>query len=153
MISCFEGVQGDWGASGRWGSQPCPVQFSHSVVSDSANPWIAALQASLSITNSQSLLKLMSIPSVMPSNHLILCHPLQFSPASGSFPMSQFFASGGQSIGVSASASILPMSIWVWFPFRLSEPFPSACLFWSICTCHCLQTSSYPGRLVSSLSR
>ena len=45
-------------------------------MSDSATPWTAAHQASLSITNSQSLLKLMSIESVMPSNHLILCHPL-----------------------------------------------------------------------------
>ena len=51
-------------------------QFSRSVVSNSANPWTAARQASLSITNSQSLLKLMSIESVMPSNHLILCRPL-----------------------------------------------------------------------------
>ena len=59
-----------------------------------ATPWTAACQASLSITNSQSLLKLMSIESVMPSNHLILCHPLlPPSPflSSGSFPMSQFF--------------------------------------------------------------
>ena len=54
-------------------------QFSHSVVSDSATPWTAARQASLSITNSQSLLKLMSIESVMTSSHLILCRP--FSPA------------------------------------------------------------------------
>ena len=52
------------------------VQFSRSVMSDSATPWTAARQASLSITNSQSLFKLMSIESVMPSNHLILCHPL-----------------------------------------------------------------------------
>ena len=52
------------------------VQFIHSVVSNSATLWTAACQASLSITNSQSLLKLMSIESVMPSNHLILCHPL-----------------------------------------------------------------------------
>ena len=52
------------------------VQFSHSVVSDSVTPWIAAHQASLSITNSQSLLKLRSIESVMPCSHLILCHPL-----------------------------------------------------------------------------
>ena len=51
-------------------------QFSRSVVSNSATPWTAACQASLSITNSQSLLKLMSIESVMPSNHLILCRPL-----------------------------------------------------------------------------
>ena len=52
------------------------VQFSRSVVSDSVTPWTAVHQASLSITNSRSLLRLMSIESVMPSNHLILCHPL-----------------------------------------------------------------------------
>ena len=52
------------------------VQFSHSVVSDFVTPWTAACQAFLSITNSRSLLKLMSIASVMPSNHLIICHPL-----------------------------------------------------------------------------
>ena len=49
-------------------------------MSDSATPWTAACQALLSITNSQSLLKLMSFESVMPSNHLILCHPLLFPP-------------------------------------------------------------------------
>ena len=150
-----------------------------------STPWTAARQASLSIANSQSLLKLMSIESVMPSIHLILCCPLllppsifpsissvQFSrsvvsdslqphepqharppcpsptpgvhtnpcplsrwchptisfsvvpfsscpqsfPASGSFQMSQLFALGGQSIGVSASASVLPMTIQDWFP-------------------------------------
>ena len=85
-----------------------------------ASPWTAARQASLSITNSRSLLKLMSTESVMPSNHLILCHPLlllpQSFPASGSFPMSQLFASGGQSIGVSALASVLPMNIQDWSP-------------------------------------
>ena len=78
-------------------------------------PWIAAHHASLSITNSQSSLKLMSIKSVMPSSHLILCRPLLLLPpalpASGSFPMSQLFKWGGQSIGVSASASMLPMNI------------------------------------------
>ena len=52
------------------------VQFSCSVMSDSGTPWTAAREASLSITNSWSLLKLMSMESVMPSNHLILCHPL-----------------------------------------------------------------------------
>ena len=71
-------------------------------------------QASLSITNSWSLLRLMSIELVMPSNHLILCRSfsscLQSFPASGSFPTSQYFASGGQSIGVSASTSVLPMN-------------------------------------------
>ena len=79
-----------------------------------ATPWTTARQASLSITNSRSLPKLMSVESVMPSNHLILCHPfsscLQSFPASGSFPMSQFFTSGGQSIGGSASASVLPVN-------------------------------------------
>ena len=79
-----------------------------------ATPWIAAHQASLSITNPQSSLKIMSIESVMPSSHLILCCPLrllpQSFPASESFPMSQFFAWGGQSIGVSALASVLPMN-------------------------------------------
>ena len=52
------------------------IQFSRSIVSDSATPWIAAHQASLSITNSRSSPRLMSIESVMPSSHLILCHPL-----------------------------------------------------------------------------
>ena len=56
------------------------VQFSSSVVSDSATPWIAARQDSLSITNSRSSLRLMSIKSVMPSSHLILCHPLLLLP-------------------------------------------------------------------------
>ena len=55
-------------------------QFSHSIVSDSATPWIAARQASLSITNSWSSPKLMSIQSVMPSSHLILCCPLLLLP-------------------------------------------------------------------------
>ena len=56
-------------------------QFSRSVMSNSATPWKAACQASLSIPNSWSLLKLMSIESVMPSNHLILCRPLLFLPS------------------------------------------------------------------------
>ena len=83
-------------------------------------PWTAARQASLSFTISWSLLKFMSIESVMPSNHLGLCQPLlllpSIFPASGSFLMSQVFTSGGQSIGVSASASVLPVSIQDWFP-------------------------------------
>ena len=101
------------------------VQFSPSVVSDSLwPPWTAASQSSMSITNSQSLLKLMS-ELVTPSNHLILYRHLllliQYFPASGSFPMSQFFASCGQSIGVSASASVLPMNNQGWFPLRLTD--------------------------------
>ena len=83
-------------------------------------PWAAPRLSSLSITNSRSLLKPISIESVMPSNHLILCCPLlllpQSFPASGSFQMSQFFASGGQSIGISASTSVLPMNTQDWFP-------------------------------------
>ena len=74
-----------------------------------ATPWTAARQASLSITNSQSLLRLMAIELVMPSHHLILCR-LQSFPASGFFPVSQLFTSGGQSIGASASASALPVN-------------------------------------------
>ena len=72
------------------------------------------------ITNSQSPFKFMSIESVMPSNHIILCHPLlllpsifpspQSFPASGASQMNQLFASGGQSIGVSASTSVLSMN-------------------------------------------
>ena len=58
----------------------CIVQLSCSVMWDSATPWAAAHQASLSITNSRSLLKLMSIESVMPSNHFILCCPLFLPP-------------------------------------------------------------------------
>ena len=75
----------------------------------------AARQASLSFTISQTLLKLMSIELVMPSNHLILCRPLLFLhsifPSIRVFSNSQLFASGGQSIGASASASILPINI------------------------------------------
>ena len=66
-----------------------------------ATPWTAARQASLSITNSRSLLKLMSIGLVMPSNHLILCYPLLLLPlifpSISLFSMSQFFASSGPS--------------------------------------------------------
>ena len=66
-------------------------QFTHSVMSDSATPWTAARQASLSITNSRNLLKLMSIVSVMPFNHLILCHPLLLLPSI--FPSIRVFSS------------------------------------------------------------
>ena len=99
------------------------VQFSHTVVSDSlqphgrqhARPPCPSLTPRL-YSNSCPL-----IESVMPSNHLILCCPLllhlQPFPASGSFPMSQYFTSViSQSIGVSASASVLPMNIQDWFP-------------------------------------
>jgi len=81
-------------------------------------------QASLSFTISWSLLKLMSIESVMPSDHLVLCRPLllllSIFPSIRVFLMSQLFASGGQSIGASASASVLPMNIQGLFPLGLS---------------------------------
>ena len=99
--------------------------FSRSVMSHSLRPpWTAACQASLSFSITQSLLRLISIKSVMPSNHLVFCHPLlllrQSFPASRSFLMSQLFPSGGQSTGVSASASVLPMNIQGWFPLGLT---------------------------------
>ena len=102
----------------------CVYQFSSvqslSRVQLSATPWIAACQPSLSITNSQSLPKPMSIESVMPSSHLILCRPLLFLPSIFPrirvFPMSQLFARGGQSIAVSASTSVLPMNNQDWSP-------------------------------------
>ena len=98
------------------------VQFSPSVVSLFAAPWTAAHQVSLSITNSCSFLRPMPIESAMPSNRLILCCPLLLLPssfpASGSFPVSQLFASGGQSIG--ALASVLPMNIQDWFPLEMT---------------------------------
>ena len=83
--------------------------------------WTAARQISLSFTISQSLLKLMSIESVIPSNPISSSVTLfsfcpQSFPASGSFSLSQFIASGGQSIGASASASVHPMNIQDWFP-------------------------------------
>ena len=83
-------------------------------------PWTAAFQTSLSFTISLSLLKLMSIELVMPSNHLILCHLLLLQ-SFPSFPMSQLFTSGGQSIGVSASASVLPVNIQSWCPWGLTS--------------------------------
>ena len=69
----------------------CSVQFSRSVVSNFATPWIAAHQASLSIINSRSTPKPTSIESVMPSNHLILCHPLLLLPSI--FPSIRVFSS------------------------------------------------------------
>ena len=87
-----------------------------------AAPLTAACQASLSFTISQSLLKLMFIELVLPSNHLsvILFSCLQYFPASRSFLMNWLFASDSQSIGASASASTLPMNIQDWFPLSLT---------------------------------
>ena len=113
----------DYTGAFDWNFPEWLLQFSSvqslSCVQFFVTPWTVACQASLSFTNSQSLLKFISIKSVMPSNHLILCHTfsscLQTFPALGSFPMSYFFTSGGQSIGASASASVLPMNIRIDF--------------------------------------
>ena len=118
------------------------VQFSgvHSLshVRLFVTPWIAACQASLSITISQSSLRLMSIESVMPSSHLILGHPLlllpSIIPASESFPISQLFAWSGQSTGVSALASFLPKNIQGWSPSEWTG--------WSPCSPRDAQESS-----------
>ena len=93
------------------------------------NLWATARPASLSLTISRSLAKFMSIESVMPSNHLI-CHLtiwssvtlfcLQSLPTSGSFLVSWLFVSGGQSVGTSASTSVLPKNIQGWFSSRLT---------------------------------
>ena len=84
---------------------------------DSMNSSMPGLHVHL---NLQSLPKIMSTESMSPSNHLILCCPFFLPPsifaASGSFQMSQIFASGGQSIRVSASASVLPMNTQDWSP-------------------------------------
>ena len=101
------------------------VQFScFSRVQLFATPWTTARQASLSITNSQSLPKLVSIDSVMPSNHLILCRPLLLLPSifpsirvSSNESQMSLFTSGGQRIGASASTSVLPMNTEDWSPF------------------------------------
>ena len=99
----------------------CTVTVSRSVMSDSfAIPRTAAHQASLSISNSQSLLKLSPLSQwchpTIPSSVIPSSSHLQSCPASGSFQMSQFFTSSGQRIGVSASASVVPMNIQDWSP-------------------------------------
>ena len=122
-----DGKGGRWEGSSGWGTHVHPwlihdnsVQFSCSVASDSVTPWIAARQASLYITSFQSLPKPVSIESVMPSSHLIFCCPLRLlppiPPSIRVFPMSQLFTWGGQSTGVSASTSVLPMSTQDWSP-------------------------------------
>ena len=107
-------------------------QFSCSVVSNSVTPWTAARQASLSITTPGACSN--SCPLSRWCHPTISCSVVPFSsclksfPASGSFPMSQFFAAGGQSIGVSASASVLPMKMekerqWDWWDCPKDEWF------------------------------
>ena len=96
------------------------VEFSCSVMSNSVIPWTAAHQASLAITNSQSSLKLMSIESVMASNHLILCRPFLLLPSIffsiRVFSKESVLHIRRPSIGVSALASVLPVNIQDWSP-------------------------------------
>ena len=122
QVGCHALLQGNFPTQG---SNPCfphcrriLYQVSHKL-NNNCNPWTAALQAPLSFTISQSLLKLMPTDSVMPSHHIIHCHPylLPFLLLPSIFPylmvfsVSQLFASGGRSIGSSAFASVLPMNI------------------------------------------
>ena len=85
--------------------------------------WTAACQAFLSFTNSWNLLKFRSIESVMPSNHFILCHPLllllSILPSTRIFS-NGLFASGGQSSGGPASATVFPMNSQGWFSLGLT---------------------------------
>ena len=115
-----------------------------SVVSDSVNPWTAACQASL------------SSPRVHPNScplsrwchpTISSCHPLlllrSIFPSKGSFQMSQFFTSGGQSIGVSASTSDLWMNTQDWFPLGWTGWILQSSLIWvlTICWCPCVESS------------
>ena len=123
-----------------------PVQFlSH--VWLFVTPLTAACQASLSTTNSQSLLKLISRESVISPNHLILCHPLfllhSIFPSIRVFSNEPFFTSGAQSTGVSASTSVLPVNIQDWFPLGmdwLDLPEVQGTLK-SLLQLHCLKSS------------
>ena len=108
--------------SGKW-RKDCCCSVANSCLT-LCNPMDSARQASLSFTISQSLLKLMSLswwchPTIS-SSVIPFSFCLQSFPASGSFPMSRLFASGGQSIGASASVSTLSMSIQDWFPLGLT---------------------------------
>ena len=101
--------------------------FSRSVVSDSATPWHAAsfcvllcLSASLWVYSNSCLLSQWCHPTISYSVAPVSSCP-QYSPASGSSPVSQLFASGDQRVGRSASAPVLLKSIQGWFPFRLTD--------------------------------
>ena len=119
---CIEESYGLCGRGRRWEDLGVVQSLRHFWLF--AIPWTAARQASLSITNSQSLLKLMSIELVMPSNHLILCHPLLLLPSV--FPSIKVFSNesvlciSGQSIRASAPVSVLPKNIQDWFPLQLT---------------------------------
>ena len=119
---------GLWGAPSCWRNMTVTNSIYYGVCSLQslrhvrlfATPWTAARQASLSFTNSWILLKLMSSSQwchpTISSSVILFSSCLQPFPVIGSFPMSKFFTSVGQIIGVSASASVLPMNINDWFP-------------------------------------
>ena len=115
-----------WKVSRQPNGNPCTFSSGQSLshVQLFETLWTTACQSSLSITNSQNLLKFMSFKLVWWSNHLILCCLFLFLPSIFPsiriFSVSQFFATGGQSTGVSVSASVLPMNIQVWFPLGLT---------------------------------
>ena len=99
--------------------------FSHSVMSDFATPWTAHARLpcpspSLRACSNSCSLSQRYHPTISSSVDPFSSCP-QSIPASGSFPMSQFFASGSQSIGALASASVLLMNIWDWFPLGLTS--------------------------------
>ena len=103
--------------------QDTALLFSCSVVSNSVTPWTAAYQASLSFTNSWSMLKLLSFKSVMPSNQLIFCHPLllpSIFPSITVFSNESVLCIKCQSIGASPSATVLPINIQDCFPLGLT---------------------------------
>ena len=109
----------------KWEISSSSVQFSSVHVQLFVTPWTEARQASMSITNSRSLLKLMSIKSVMPSNHLILCHPLLLLPSM--FPSIRVFFQWVSSLHHMAKVlefqpqhQLLPMNIQDWFPIGLT---------------------------------
>ena len=106
----------------RWGCCRCS---SCSGMSDSATPWTAARQASLSTTNSRGLLRLKYIESVVPSDHIILCCHLLLPPSI--FPSIRVFSDESAlcikwpKYGASASTSVLPMNIQDWFPLGWTD--------------------------------
>ena len=124
MISLFKLSECQSSSLGK-GNSLSWVQFSPSVMSNSL--WPNGLQhARLTCPSPTPGAFSYSCPSswwchpTISSSVVLFSSHLQSFPASGSFPMSKFFASGGQSIGVSASASVLPMNIQDWFPFGLT---------------------------------
>ena len=123
-----DNMDGSWGHDAKW-NQFSSVQFSRSVVSDSSRPHESQRTRPPCPSPTPRVYSFMFIESVMPPNHLILCCPLLLLPSSFPisgvfFPSEQFFTSGGQTIGVSASASVFPMNIQDLFPLGLTGLIP-----------------------------